>query len=232
MKTLFSILAISFFTLNLISQDEVVLNSRKVDFKEIEQKITNEKSDFFYEKLLNKYYSPDKELSLNEYWYLYYGYTFSNDYFPYEATQYQEELKKYTSKERLEKSDYENIIKLAEKELEKLPFELDMLWYIYIANKEIGNEEKANNTYKKFSKIIDTILQSGNGSSESEAFVVTYTSHEYIILDVLGLEYGGKQTLTQGLCDFLTVMPNEYNIEGIYFDVNRIFEVNMKRINE
>jgi len=39
------------------------------------------------------------------------------------------------------------------------------------------------------------------------------------LLDILGFQFGGSQSLI-GHYDYLTVQPNEADIEGVYFDVS------------
>jgi len=68
------------------------------------------------------------------------------------------------------------------------------------------------------------ILSSGDGRTEESAFHVISVSHEYDILQVLGFEFGGQQSLTTKDCDYLAVKENEYDIKGFYFNVQMLLE--------
>ena len=54
---------------------------------------------------------------------------------------------------------------------------------------------------------------------KKEAFYVIYTSHEYDLLNILGFQFGGSQSLIEHY-DYLTLAENEAKIEGLYFDVS------------
>ena len=67
--------------------------------------------------------------------------------------------------------------------------------------------------------------------SKEEAFYVIDVSHEYNILDMLGLPYGGSQHLTEHY-DYLSLGENNANLEGLYFDVSRCLSTLPGRFSE
>jgi len=208
------------------------MNSRKVDFKSVEKEINDKSSKYFYENLFKRYDKGDTSLTTTDYWFLYYGYSFHSKYMPYQTIEDMEEFGEITKKKELKESDFKRIISISEKEMKKLPFELDLLWYEYVAWNGLGDSAKAKIAFHQFMGIVDAIIATGNGTSCESGFTVLYVSHEYVMLNILGFEFGGKQSLTEGLCDRLQVAGNEYGIEELYFDVNRIFEVNMQKIEK
>lgn len=207
------------------------MNSKKPVFADIEKIIGDKSSGYHYSSLIKRFESGDTTLTTTDYWYLYYGYSFQSKYMPYQTIEDMEGFNAISKKKELDEKDYKKIISIAEKEMKRIPFELDLLWYEYVAWQGLGDSAKARVCLHQFMGLIDAIIASGNGSSCETAFTVLYVSHEYVLLNVMGFEFGGKQTLTDGLCDKLDVAGNEYGIESLYFDVNRIFEVNMKTIN-
>jgi hypothetical protein len=207
------------------------MNSRKPDFKEIQKTVTDKQSPFFYEKLFKRYESGDTTLTTTEYWYLYYGYSFQSNYMPYQTIEGMEDFNKITKKEQLDEKDFRKIISIAEKEMKKLPFELDLLWYEYVAWQGLKDTARAKVSRHQFMGLVDAIIASGNGMSCETGFSVLYVAHEYVMLNVMGFQFSGKQSLTDGLCDKLQVAGNEFGIDELFFDVNRIFEVNMNLIN-
>jgi len=76
----------------------------------------------------------------------------------------------------------------------------------------------------KYFNLLKAILKTGDGTSEKMAYSVISVSHEYEILIMLGLKFAGSQELI-GSCDYLLVKENDKNIEGVYFDVSRLFEI-------
>lgn len=208
------------------------MNTKKPDFKAIEKEISDKNSQYFYETLFKKYDSGDTGLTTTDYWYLYYGYSFEPKYMPYQTIEEMDEFRKITQKKELEEKDFKRIISISEKEMKKLPFEMDLLWYEYVSWNGLGDSAKAKVAFHQFMGIVDAILASGNGMDCETGFSVLYVSHEYVLLNILGFEFGGKQSLTDGLCDKLEVSGNEYGIKALFFDVNRIFAVNLDNINK
>ncbi|WP_333878320.1 DUF4919 domain-containing protein, partial [Flavobacterium sp.] len=45
-------------------------------------------------------------------------------------------------------------------------------------------------------------------------------SHEYDMISVLGMEFGGSQSLVEGTYDYLTLKENSYGLKGFYFDIS------------
>ena len=208
------------------------MNSKKVDFADVEKTISDKNSAFYYSNLFKRFGKGDTTLTTTDYFYLYYGYSFQSEYMPYQSIENLEDFNKITKKKELDDNDFKKIISISEKELKKLPFELDMLWYKYVAWQGLGDSSKARVCFHQFMGLIDAIIASGNGTSCDDAFTVLYVGHEYVMLNVMGFEFGGKQSLTDGLCDKLDVTGNEYEVESLYFNVNRIFEVNMNKVNK
>jgi hypothetical protein len=71
----------------------------------------------------------------------------------------------------------------------------------------------------RFNQILDAILTSGRGTSMEERMYVITTSDEYVVLNVLELDFVGQSLINQ--TDKMSVNPdNEYGIEALYFDVS------------
>ncbi|PKP19139.1 MAG: hypothetical protein CVU05_11980 [Bacteroidetes bacterium HGW-Bacteroidetes-21] len=216
----------------LVSGQGLEMNSKKVDFKQINEVIKDKTSPYFYDLIMKKFLSEKETLTPEEYWYLYYGYSFQAKYMPYQSPERMEEFNKITAKKELDEKDYKKIITYTEKELKNLPLELDMIWYQHVAWKELGDSVKADNAINHFMGLVDAILSSGDGMTCETGFIVLYISHEYVLLNVLGFDFDGKQILTEDLCDKLKLGSNEQQITSLYFNVNRIFEVNLKKIED
>ncbi len=76
-------------------------------------------------------------------------------------------------------------------------------------------------TKKKFQMnvIIDALLSSGDGLEKESAFYVTYISHEYDLIKILGFEFGGQQSLIDHY-DYLKIEENPEDVGGFYFDIS------------
>src|SRR6476619_1115809 len=78
------------------------------------------------------------------------------------------------------------------------------------------------NYQKRYKKLRDAIIKSGNGLSPNTAIKVIYASDERIILkDYFGVPNIHEQS-SVGSCDKFIVEPSEkYKSEEIYFDISR-----------
>ncbi len=83
----------------------------------------------------------------------------------------------------------------------------------------------------KFKKemLVKAILSTGNGRTEQTAYHVIDPIHEQDILNELGFKFAGSSNLSNALCDYLIVQPNEQNIRGLYFDISRLLKVRAQR---
>ena len=219
-------------SLKIFAQDNgsVITSFEKIDFKDIKTEVLAKKSNFNFEKLFKRYQLNDTTLDIVDYKYLYYGYTFTDSYEPYTQNNEQEKkINKLLDKPNPSTTDYKNILKLTTEIFKENPFDLDMIWITHISYSKLRKKTEAKKWLYKFDKIIETIFKSGDGLTVKTAMTVIDTRHEYIILSISGFEFGGEQSLVSGNYDYLKIKKNEYNIEGLYFNVERLLDINMQK---
>ena len=158
-------------------------------------------------------------MTLKEKRHLYYGYVFEEAYSPYARSVYSDSLRTILQKEVINKDDYHKIVKYTDSVLSENPFDLDAFNYQLFALEKQGTDMLAKKRLNQVYIILDALISSGKGTSKEEAFYVINTSHEYQLLEILGFEFGGTQSLIEHY-DYLTVVENEAKIEGFYFDVS------------
>lgn len=218
------------FTISAQENGSVITRFEKIDFKEIKIEVLAKNSNFNFEKLFKRYQSNDTTLDIIDYKYLYYGYTFMDSYEPYAQNSDQgKKINKLLAKQNPSTTDYKNILKLTAGVFKENPFDLDMIWITQLSYSKLRNESKAKKWLYKFDKIIETIFKSGDGLTVETAMTVIDTRHEYIILSIAGFEFGGEQSLVSRHFDYLKVKKNEYEINGLYFNVERLLDVNMTK---
>jgi len=195
------------------------------DYAEIEKLTKDRSSAFHYDGLFARYRANDTTLTLRDYRMLYYGHFFQPDFSPFNQSAEADSIKWLLgAKDELDESDWQMVVRLGTANVEKNPFDLKGLNMVWIAHRTMGDNTTAAIYFDKLKKLVQTILATGDGLSEQTAFHVVNVSHEYDILNILGYEFGGEQTLTDGKCDYLSLKSNEENIEGLYFDVKQIFK--------
>lgn len=189
------------------------------DYKKIENTIKDKKSTLYYPKLQLKFKAADSTMTLEEKRHYYYGYTFQKEYAPYSKSKHSEKLEDFQKKENLTQKEYEKATELCNLILSENPFDIRTRNYkSYCLDKSERKKELENNILKT-NIIFETILSSGDGVTKETAFYVINTSNEYALLNALGFEYGGNQSLIEHY-DFLTLKENQYKIKGFYFDIS------------
>ncbi|MBT0607268.1 DUF4919 domain-containing protein [Aequorivita echinoideorum] len=207
-----SLILISFFS---YSQD---WDFEKPDYQKIEKNIKKKNSNLFYESLMERFQNADSTMTLEEKRHLYYGYTFDEKYSPYSRSEYGDSLRAVLQKEKLDSVDLKKVVDFTNKMLVDNPFDLNAINYQLYSLEQLGDKTTFNKKVTQFRTVVDVLMSSGNGKSKEDAFYVIYTSHEYALLNILGFEFGGSQSLIEHY-DYLTLAENEANLEGLYFDV-------------
>lgn len=203
---------------------------QRPDYNAIKLAIENEQSAYYYPRLFERYVANDTTLMRDEYKYLYYGYFFKEtDSLPEKVDELQKEIRAVTDKDSPTVEELHTLIGLSERYLKAAPFDLRTIDRIYRSYKQLGDSVTARKYYVRAARIISTILSTGDGKTEKTGYHVLEIPHEYFILSVLGLGYGGSQSLI-GNCDYLKVQQNDENIQGVYFDVSQMFEVRYKKM--
>jgi hypothetical protein len=202
----------------------------KPDYKRIFSATTDKDSKSFYPVLLDRYNKFDTSLTNEEFRLLYFGFLFQAEYSPYPNSVYNDSLGKVFKKESLSYTDYETLIKYEKLVLKEFPFNLRDLNVLANSYQNIGDIDTASFIAFRLTKLIHTILSTGNGEKEKTAWHVISVGNEYDILSILGYEFGGEQFLTKKGCDFLKVSKNKDGKKGFYFDVNKLLEAESIRL--
>lgn len=189
------------------------------DYKKIESAIKNEKSPLYYSKLKTKFESADSTMTLEEKRHHYYGYTFQKEYAPYSISKHSEKLSVFQKKDTLTKKEYDKALNLCDLVLLENPFDLRTRNFKSYCLDKLTLTKELENNVKKTHFVLETILSSGNGVTKETAFYVINPSDEYALLNALGFEFGGNQSLIEHY-DLLSLKENEYKITGFYFDIS------------
>jgi hypothetical protein len=212
----------------------VLLNAQqfqytKVDFNIIKSVITSETSVFYYPRLYNRYQNNDTTMTVEEFRYLYYGFTFQDQYTPYDRLEAENSVKELLAADTLKADDFRKLYNSCKEILHKHPFSVQYLLTMGVACSKLGLSKEATAYYFKYDRILSAILSSGDGATEESAWCVIQIPDEYELVRALEFEPTGEQRfLSKSLCDFIFVNKNEYDIEGFYFDVSKPFSQSLK----
>lgn len=215
MKKLF-VLFLIIYSAEISAQQSAFI---KPDYDKIEKAIKEQGSSLFYPKLMNRYLRGDSTMTIEEKQHLYYGFSFQKDYSPYGAPKFFDSLKVILEKKPHSEDDYRKILMYGDSILNKNPFDMRVLNYQGYAYEKLKQDALLEKYVTRMRILIDAIMSTGDGTSMEKAMYVIYISHEYDMLEILGLPFGGKQKLIEP-CDYLTLDKNEVGLTGMYFDVS------------
>lgn len=191
----------------------------KPNYKKIQTNINNKSSEYYYPTLLLKFQQGDTTLSMDQKRHLYYGYVFNPNYSPYGSNPFYDSLVPFLKKEDHSVIDLYTMLEFSDSILSKNPFNLDVINYQLFAYEKLNQKRKFDVSLNKLRTVVDALISSGNGKKLKTAFYVIYIRHEYNLLDVLGYNFGGSQSLIK-TCDYLTIEENNEGLKGLYFDVS------------
>jgi len=196
----------------------------KPDYEKIKTTVSDQSTEHYYPKLFQRYMDNDTSLTHEDYRKLYYGYIFQDNYAPQKTSKYRDSLNAIYENDQLKQEDFMDIIALEKKILENNPFSMRDLNTLAYSYDQTGQKEKTKKIDYKLNLIIETILTSGNGLEEETAWHVTDITHEYDILNVLGFEVKGDESMRGEGYDYIKVKKNQYGISGFYFDISKVLE--------
>lgn len=214
-----------------VAQAKAAANKRKItvekpDLEKIKQETLNPRSQYFYPKLLKKYWRNDTTMSNDEYRYLYLGYMFQEDYDPYRVSPYSGMTDSLRMKKSHTKEEIDTIRKYAELSLQDNPFDLRQMSFLVHVLKEKEKNMSAKIWEYRLEHLLGAIKSTGTGEDIQNAWYVIYPAHEYDMVQVLGYEATDVKFIDPGF-DYLSVSPEPETAKrlrdkvakGFYFDV-------------
>jgi hypothetical protein len=204
-----------------MAQRAIAQEFAEPDFREIKQAIANTKSPNYYPKLMNRYLKNDSTLSLQQYRYLYYGFTLQEDFVPYQsATQallaLRDQMVETPSGDR-KTTVCNNAVQAAQNALADNPFDMLAIGTMAIAQLQRGDTAAFELWNAKQNSLLDVILSSGDGDAAETAFHVINIEHEYEIINRLGLIVE-SDSLCNDRVEFLRVRENADGERGFFFN--------------
>ncbi|HMU46186.1 MAG TPA: DUF4919 domain-containing protein [Chitinophagaceae bacterium] len=185
----------------------------KVDFDAIKK--TLDTSPKLYKDLLNRFVSSDSTLTNEEFSIIYYGQCYQEDYNPYgsDVENFDKFKKHYLAK------DYDKALPIALKMIRENPLDMKMTFKTLVCYHHLNDEAGKNNMIARYNGIMKTIFDSGDGKTDSTAFVVMCVSDEYELMASLQVENTSQSLI--GFCDVMRLKENDLGIDKLYFNVSK-----------
>lgn len=197
--------------------------------EDILDKTMNAASRFNYATLTMRFNNGDTTLDDDDYHYLYYGYVYQDAYKPFETNPALDKLLLLASGINPEKPDPDllnQILSTAAEARKKDPFSPKILNLMAFAHGALGNKTQERIYHHHMNGIIRTILDSGDGFTQSTPRHILMYDHALDVLAAEGLAYGKARIISRNVEFIPLTVP--YTVagkkrKGIYFDFSRIY---------
>ncbi len=201
--------------------------------EDIIAKTINSDSPYYYPNLLRRYMADDTTLTAEEYHYLYYGFTYTQDYRPLVSIPAKDDILRIF--ESGGQPTYENLVRIIESAREVMkydPFSPSNLNYLVFAYGSLGDTVNEKIFHDKFSKVIHTIDESGTGKKESSPKHVLTFSHANDFVTAQGMGVKNSQLVSNKVEYIFFNNRPESGERGMYFDYSRAYMVRPEDIPE
>ncbi len=200
------------------------------DFDKIERAINDRQSPYYYPDLMKKFLSNDTTMTLPEFRHLYYGYALQEDYSPYRMqTTIAPTIKQlYANNVERTEAVCDSLIAYAHKRLDNVPFDLLQMHILQLCLDEQGKEKEAAIWRYRFNGIQQAILSSGDGKTPETAWHVIFATEEYNVINQQGHQVI-ERTFVEPYFDYIAVKKNPIHVEGFYFNILKILEVERQK---
>ncbi|MDI6739507.1 MAG: DUF4919 domain-containing protein [Candidatus Edwardsbacteria bacterium] len=193
-----------------------------VDFDAIRRAVSDTGSAYFYPRLWKRFLRFDTTLDRRAYAHLYYGHVYQGDYNPVN-TELIEREREFLECDKAKKRA--KAAAAARALVDTDPLNLKYNHYAGMSLLRKGDTVSARRYRGRWTSLINLILASGDGRSDSTAYVVIRVPDEYQVMGHLGLEptahfFRGGPAGKRLYRDVFELKPNKIGFDKIYFNTN------------
>lgn len=193
------------------------------DINSVDTAITNPQSPFYYPTLMMRYNTNDTTLSVEDYFYLYYGYAFQQSYKPMEGDQATTQiLEVFDKNPEPDVAQAQIIIEAAHQVMKYDPFSIKNLNFLVYAYGIIGDGVRERIYFDKMEMIIAAIRLSGTGLTEKSPWHVLYFYHALDMIATMGLQ-AGKEMVVSPTVEYIPLLIRNGDTKGYYFNFERVY---------
>ncbi|GEM_PF-5006242 len=195
---------------------------KTANFEKLAKSVKDKKNSYYFETLLEKFQKSFDKMGLDEYFMLYFGYSFQKNFSPYKL---RNDLTELEIKENFERQNYDLCLKNCKKFLEKQPFALDGFLYAAVSAFHLQNYKEYEEYFTKYSMFLNAIAATGNGKNFDNAFIVSCVDDEYNLTDYFGLRVEGQSLVSKEKRNFdvLKVTGDSKINFDLYFNIDCFF---------
>ncbi len=235
MKKSAALLAIILFAVAAWGQDTSDMHVTPYytpDYQQIQKDCKDKHSSRYYPKLVKRFAQLDTTLNIIDLHTFYYGQAYLDSYMPYDNPKEFDQIRDILNKEETPTlQETRTIVKLADAVIARQPAEPRAYYYKYIAQ-NIACQNYEGDTIEmmiseaQFEALFNTILSTGNGISPELAMHVVSVSHEYMMMGMFGFQSHMQALIRSNghSYDLFALDSNEYGVDTLYFNIDRIIE--------
>lgn len=225
-RRLFLLATLSVMFLCTISAQDTEVELRIPDEDDIIHQTLATNSPYYYTNLLLKYRNGNEPLTDTEYYYLYYGYLYQEEYKPFAENRALDAMLSIMSginPQQPTVGQLEAIIERGVEAMECDPFcpkVLNMLAYAYGA---LDDPHREQLYFNHLNGILRAIESSGTGRKEESPWHVLMFSHAYDLLAAKGYRYNEARIISRTVEYVPLTQKTHDKIKGFYFDYSRVY---------
>ncbi len=215
------------FLMLLILPATGMAQQRVPDNEEILAEIIDGESPHYYPHLMERYMAGDTTLTLDDYYYLYYGFVYDDNYRPLEPDPGEHDvLAILATTEYPDSLQLVQIVEAGNRIMVRDPFSPSNLNFLTFAYGKLGDRVNERINYDRMNKVMATIAASGSGTKESSPWHVLTFQHAADFTAWRGGEIIRRQVRSRSVEYVQLRVKDEDGNKGYFFDFSRVY---MKR---
>lgn len=227
MKKLILLFLSSLLITTSLTAQEVKAELRIPEEEDILRQTLSTSSPYYYTNLMMKYRLGTEDMSDLEYYYLYYGYVYQENYRPFATNKALDEM--FNIMSSLNPSNptvgqLEALIEQGIASMELDPFNPKVLNIMAYAYGALGDSQREVQYYNHLNGILRAIESSGTGLKEESPWHILMFSHAYDVVASKGYAYNESKIISRSV-EYIPLMKKTHDkIKGYYFDYSRIYK--------
>ncbi len=209
---------------SVVAQD-VSSTPRVPDEEDILRQTLSTSSPYYYTNLLLKYRNGIETLTDDEYFYLYYGFLYQEDYLPFADNKALDNMLNVMTGINPMQPTVGQLEALIENGVEALqldPFNPKVLNLMAYAYGALGDKHREQLYFNHLNGILRTIESTGTGLKEESPWHILMFSHAYDLLASKGYAYNESRIISRTV-EFVPLVKKQDKIKGFYFDYSRVY---------
>lgn len=197
--------------------------------QDILNRITDQRSPYYYMKLMLRYTNGALDLTDDDYHYLYYGFAYQDAYKPLDTNVDKEEmlaLMKGLDPDNVERERLEQLLIRANAARMHDPFSPQILNILAFVHQMLGNDGEAQRWSTHLNGVVRAILSSGDGLTLKSPRHILMFDHALDVMAAEGLAYGDARVVSRTV-EFVPLLSTQVidgkKRKGLYFNFERIY---------